>query len=240
MIVSIATNERQARLWLPTQVTWASKADRAMGSAAFFVPRSSPLWGNDVIPKEGGAVVKFSDGASEFTGITDPPEWGADGAQVPVLEIAQWVGFRVPRRRRTFRAMTAGAIAGIVVRDAFEAVAALPVWVGACVECPPLIPKFELNGRQTVQQVLASLQDETGQEWSIDHATYEFRWQTEVGTYHEALVVDRGDLVAKITRPSLTERFQETTEVDSRTRRSFTAWNGETPLAWPSQTTVEV
>jgi hypothetical protein len=235
-LVSLHNGVRSARLWLSTSVTTTAKASGKMGSATFSIPRTSRIWSAGIIRHDGGNLVQIGD----FAGITDRPQWDDDGAQIRALEVGQWVGVRIPPRARAFRACPASVIARAAILDGFIGSGVLPVTIGPCAVSPPLIREYRFDGRKTVKGILTDMVNETGQEWAIDGRTYEFRWQPQIGRYHEGTIVDLGELIDDLKLSDLTERFQQVTETDRRTKRSFTAWNGTTPPLWPAQTTLEV
>jgi hypothetical protein len=240
MLITIHRGTTSIRTILPASVQWAAPASGRFGTASFVIPRSSRLWTSGVLTEDGGQLVLLSDGRHSFAGVANAPVWDAAGARITVLDIGEWVGIRPLLRRRTFRACPASVIARAAIRDAFEGSGVLPVTLGPCAIGGPIIPRYAFDGRQTAGQVLTALTEQTGQEWVIDHASYQFRWQAQIGRYHEGLLTDVGDLFPTVPGRDLMERYQRVTEVDGRTRRQFTAVNGTVPLLWPSATVVEV
>ena len=240
MLLEIHNGTTQARTWLPASATWTTAARGSFGTATFTIPRHHRLWTSGVLREDGGQLVRLYAGRDVFTGIANAPEWGAEGARITVLDIGEWTGARVLLRRREFRACPASMIARRAIEDAFIGSGVLPVTIGPCAIAPPLIPRYSFTGTQTCQQVLTDLVTETGQEWVIDHATYQFRWQPQTGRYHDGLLTDIGDLFPTVQGRDLAERAQASVEVDARTRRQFTAYNRSTPPLWPRTALVEL
>lgn len=240
MIVEISNSVYQLILGIPVDVLWTAKSKGQFGSVSFFLPRSSPAWGSPAIREDGGSLVKVSDGESVWTGILDEPKPEDEGMSLSALEIGKWIERRELAVRREFRGCTPDVIARRAIQDGFIGTGVLPVTIGPCAIAAPLIPYYAFDGKKMVRDVLNYLQQETGQEWEIDHRTYEFRWQVQTGRYHEGLLIDQGDLLPSIQIGKLEDRYQQVTEIDQRTKRSFTAWNMTTPPLWPAQKILEV
>lgn len=240
MLLTLHNGTRQARLWLSTSVTWTAKADGRFGTASFVIPRNHRVWQSGILNPSGGQLVRVEADGAVFAGVAREPVWDDEGARITLLEIAEWVGVRALRKRREFRACPAAVIVRRAIEDAFVGSAVLPVTIGPCAIGGPLIPRYTFDGRQTVQTVLAAMVEQTGHEWTIDHATYQFRWQPQVGRYREGLLTDIGELFPTVRGRDLTQRYQQATEIDSRTRRTFTALNPTLPPLFPSQSVVEV
>src|SRR5688500_18162118 len=117
MMIGIYNGPYQAHTWFPASVTWTAKASRQMGSASFFIPRTSPVWESGVLNTTGGQLIRIYDGERAWAGIADEPTWDEDGAAIQALEIGQWVSYRPLIRRRVFRAVRAGVIARAAVKD---------------------------------------------------------------------------------------------------------------------------
>jgi hypothetical protein len=211
-----------------------------MGTASFFLPRTSPVWDSGVLATKGGQAVKVTNGRKVWLGVADVPTWQEDGADITALEIGEWVGIQQISRAHEFYSATAGLIVGVAFREAFSGIASLPITIGPIVEAAPIISRYSFSPGQSLLSILGDMQDQSGQTWDIDHATGVVRWQMSAGRYHEGLHVDGGRLVESIKPGALRDRYQQVTEYDQRTRRSFTAWDGSTPPLWPAKTSIEV
>lgn len=238
MLVTIQAGERQAHFDLEVTVTWTAQRARSYGRATLLVPRSSRAWSAGVLRPEGGMLVRLDDGGQRWLGIAEVPVWRPEGAELTVLDAMSWVRTRLVGSGRTLRGLTAGAIVRVALRDAFGGLGAVPLRPGRILEAPPIIPLFHFRA-QSVEDVMAELQQLTGHEWALDPATLEVHWQASTGRYHEGLFVDLEHLVERLQPGTLADRAREVVEVD-RAGRTATAWNLSTPPLWPSQQRAEV
>lgn len=172
-------------------VAWRCPALRQFGEASLYIPRGSALWDTSVLDDERGILVELQDadlGAWRGFGW---PDVTAAGATVAARELGALMESRVVNRSRTFRNLTAGAIARSAVQDALAGLGAPVLAAGTFVEAAPVIPEFRFNG-QTLAEVLGDLMADTGQEWAVDGAR--LNWRPASGSLVALALCEDGDV----------------------------------------------
>lgn len=147
-----------------TSLVWRTPASRTIGELECYVPRDSTLYDAQLLRDEGGWLVDVEHPTlGHWRGITLPPQIadGRAGATVRAQEIAVLTTLRLVARNRTFRALTAGAIAYAAVKGAGGVLTP-----GTFLEAAPVMASYSFTG-QTLASVLGDLMAATGQEWTI-------------------------------------------------------------------------
>lgn len=179
-------------------VTWRCPALRQFGEASLYIPRGSALYRSAVLDEDAGLLVELQDadlGAWRGFGW---PDVTAAGATIAARELGALMESRVVNRSRTFRNLTAGAIARSAVQDALAGLGAPVLVAGTFVEAAPVVAEFSFDG-QTLAEVLGDLMADTGQEWSIEGSR--LSWRPAGGTLVDLALCEDGD-VCGVSRES--------------------------------------
>lgn len=174
-------------------ITWASPVARQVGTATVFVDRDSDAFDPQYISEDGESYIILTDpelGIWRGTVKPDDLDFSSDGVKL----IAQHeIGLTQKRLigRGRIESATPGQIAEQMARDALPP--DLGITPGTFTVSGPLISGFEMN-RETLRDGLVKLQDDSNQEWEIDHEG-RLNWKPEVGQSHGFVLVEGSDLV---------------------------------------------
>lgn len=236
MLVRIGDTAAIVRDLAVLEVRWQAAASDQEGGARLWIPRSDPAYDPQYLNPRGGSWVELHAGPhGVFHGIADVPKAERGGAIVPVLPLSRWLAIRrVPGPRRTLIGLTAGAIARQAARLALGPLGQAAIPLGTFVEGGPALAEFQL-GEQTLLDVLRSLHQATGQEWSIDARSGRLSWMARQGRpRYERVLLDLGQVGAAPASGSLADVVREVTEV-LPDGTSYTATAPDVSPRWPAQ-----
>ena len=206
----------------------ALPAARTALEATVLVPYARlPLPG---LRSDGGSILEVY-GATRWLGIADAPRQERDGVVVRGLSFWKWLD-GLPAPRRTYYGCSAAAIAKDVLASVVRGTS-LPFRLGQFVEGAPILPVFTPTG--SVLATLVALQEQTGQELSVD-ASLTLGWVPWVVRPRPLVLVDTTQQVGRPEGESLTEIARGILEV--RGGLPWVVEDRRVPGTWPRVVTI--
>lgn len=226
MLVTL-TNTDTITVDLPVDsLSWAVTSAGELGQARFTIPRNSPAFSAAYFDEDGGSLVRFSHGQlGDWPGLIDGDMTiDGTGAVIQAGHMTALAGIRTLAVSRTFRAITAGAIARVAVMDALSGLGKLVMQPGTFVEAAPIIPEFTFTG-QYLTEVLNTLAELSGQEWVISN-TGLISWLPRQGSLYAPWLAEPSALSAGSRTANPRERVSEYIVRDGL-GRAYSAYNND-------------
>jgi hypothetical protein len=187
------------------RLEFRSSMQRAFGQASFFIPVGTlSAVGASVDADAGFTVTIAHPTLGTWRGVATEVAGNAAGVSVTAMELGCLTAIRTVRATGFYREFTAGMLARFAVADGL-----VPVGIthGTYTEGGPTIPLYQFTG-QPVAQVLADLQEATGQEWHIDEQG-RFNWTPVRGALYEPYLCAPGCVAGESYRGTAADRAVE-------------------------------
>lgn len=229
MLVSL-NGQSPVELPVPS-CTWRHAVTKQDGAATIFVPWNSDAYTANHIDERRAFPVLLLSRLGRWDGICLRVTGGGGGCVLQCVSLSRLLTTKVAARSRTLSNLTAGAIMKEVIDQTFANLAGPGLNAGTFAYLPPAISRFELEG-QTVASVASTLQEMTGQEYSI--AAGLFNWVPAVAPAYGTLLVEGRAL----TTPERTIEHDDTVaQLISRTDagQEIRIWASEAIGVWQQE-----